>query len=158
MTGSGKALNVVGLVSAGRFSRALNLLRQKKSDLTLWDLAVKADLLQRTGCITEARDLANDLLRRSDTPRRAAGLCHLVLGTLERENGNQREAVTHLRRAVGTLSAADDLTLRGWAVLRLMLAVSDGTDCECDKCRTRAPRDGTSRCAMHSCSPRCTCS
>src|SRR5918996_3265072 len=99
------------LIATGRYSAAQRALDSRSiGDRFVADL-LKLEVLERLGHHTEARELAQQFLKRRGLPPDARSTCEFVLGRLEWDAGNTDEAVLHFQRAVTSPNHANDRLL-----------------------------------------------
>src|SRR5262249_15376090 len=115
------------LKNAGRFADALVLLEglpvgARKS--TQAEVA-RAELLERVGKYSEARKLAEELLRTRKLTGSERSACHLVVGRVEAIAGEVSSAMASFQRAVAEAEGCRDSEYAFWARLRLFVRLSE---------------------------------
>jgi DNA-binding NtrC family response regulator/tetratricopeptide (TPR) repeat protein len=119
---------VRALARCGLYRDALLRLRQGSSRAYIPNPLLRvaeAELLQRTGDLRQANEIARKILREKPADRGMRARCHIVLGDCARLTGSAVQASPDYQRAARYASDANDLEQSCWAQLRLMMTISE---------------------------------
>jgi tetratricopeptide (TPR) repeat protein len=122
---------IASLSRTGRFSQALAALDatfSRASPVTDDIATIRAELLQYTGRVREARDAAERLLKKTALDPALRARCQVVTGDLSKTRGDSRAALEDYRKAMANAERAGDRVLMCWAQLWVLLTVCDTTD------------------------------
>src|SRR5437762_4218684 len=120
--------SAIELQRSGRFREAFQVIERGRfapGDHIAQEV-LKAELLQVLGRLSEARDHAWFLLKKSDRlPQADRSSCETVLGCVAREEARIDDAITHLQRAIAAARSAKDLLRLCRAQTHLIAIISD---------------------------------
>ena len=116
------------LTGAGRFAAALQVLGQARSGTSLEVEVLRAHLLERTGVHDASRSACERLLRNHRLTAEQRSSCEIALGLIAWDSGDTDSSVIHFQKAVAFASTVDNLEGTCWAQLRLMRALTIGSD------------------------------
>ncbi len=125
----GLAPSVAALIGEGRFEDALECMRSAHADggafLGPGIRLVLADLLERTGRLTESRELLGSIARCTHMSDADRARYHLLDGLLLKHLGHLPESATAFRQACEYATQANSLEVLCWAQLRLLGVAGD---------------------------------
>jgi transcriptional regulator with PAS, ATPase and Fis domain len=116
------------LIASGRYGDAQRALDTRSTGERFFNDLLKLEILERVGQHAEARDLAQQFLKRRGLPPVAKSTCEFVLGRVEWDAGSTDNAVLHFQRAVSSASQTDDRLLLGWRQLWLWQVLCEKSD------------------------------
>ena len=108
---TGSLGEIKNLMRSGLYGEALRRLRQGNSRTLGQNSLLKvieAELLQRTGDLRQAEEIARKILREKPADKAAKARCHIVLGDCARLTGSAVQAAPDYQRAARVASEAGD--------------------------------------------------
>src|SRR6185369_4655128 len=121
--------SATSLTLEGRFTQALAVLNDSQAthgSLGAWSV-LRADLLERVGKSSQARNLIGAILKSDRRTLSERSSCEFTLGKITWEEGDTESSQAHLQRAVALAAKANDLHRKCWANLWLLTLVADRT-------------------------------
>ena len=116
------------LITEGRFRDAFRLLEQPSTTVSKRaNDILMVEVLERIGRYGQCRVLAESLLRAKDLGDKERSSCEFVLGLMELNNGNTKQAVARFNRAISLANQGGDLERKCWFQLRLLVTVADAS-------------------------------